>query len=761
MNKVHKYRGLRVLVIPIILYYMLVSPVLGILYISYSPKLLEGDPIKFIKGEAQDSLINAAKSLQDQGDSLFEATKSLKFDGDSIIGLDSLIQQAENLNLDSIEDASGNLKLDLSNTNNKGLFSKGESVFFNWVLIALVIAFVFSLPYKIYFRRKRKNRKIPKNIQNFCRKTILYTPIITAGIIAIPFLVRNYMLIEQLFISNVFEEEFRREMFMKYWYIFLLSSLLTIAFTYTWQKHNMQLKYIHHIFTPTELRKKIFRFKGGKIKYRLVFSSFLTTLLPLTIVVAYLFMSLTSLSEIGLYEPTIGEHKVIFGEYAKMFKEVDTKDFFEHNNPSYINVVDTILMFFGIGAGIFVTIIYLVLFVRWTNSDIIYPVKELLRNMQKTTGGQLENYTLVRTNDEIGELSENYNVMTSKLHEYVSHIDKMNAGLEQKVKERTAEIQAQKEEIEAQRDEVESQRDEIERQRDYVIEQRDLIILQKKAITDSIEYAGNIQSAILPPLDYLKSILNEHFIFFKPRDIVSGDFYWAHKIQNKAENKIIIVAADSTGHGVPGAFMSMLGVTLLNEIIIKKNITNPALVLDNLKENVVNSLHQTNEVGKPKDGIDLAICVIDYKAMKLEYAGAYNPVYLLRKVSSIEEFSELEKSFDADLFRLRNYNNKALIEIRADKNPIGISHKARKSYLLKTIDIRKDDELYLFSDGYADQFGGPKRLKFLYSSFKQLLVDVSENDMETQKLEIIKSFNDWKGHEKQVDDILVIGIKID
>ncbi|NJO90141.1 MAG: methyl-accepting chemotaxis protein [Chloroflexia bacterium] len=340
----------------------------------------------------------------------------------------------------------------------------------------------FSLPYKIYFRRKRKKRNIPKQIQQFCRKTILYNPAIVAGIIAVPFLVQNFNLVDQLFISDVFEEEFRREMFLKYWYIFLLSSILTIALTYTWQKHNVQLKYLQHIFSAEELRKKVFRFKGGKIKYRLVFSSFLTTLLPLTIVVAYLFMSLTSLSEVGLYEPTMGETKVVFGKYDVMFDEGDKKAFIEHNDPKYINVVDTILMFFGIGAGIFVTIIYLILFVRWTNSDIIHPVKELLRNMQKTTGGQLENYTLVRTNDEIGELSENYNVMTSKLHEYVSHIDKMNAELEQKVKERTAEIQAQKEEIEAQRDEVESQRDEIERQRDYVIEQRDLIILQKKLL---------------------------------------------------------------------------------------------------------------------------------------------------------------------------------------------------------------------------------------------------------------------------------------
>ncbi|NJO90142.1 MAG: SpoIIE family protein phosphatase, partial [Chloroflexia bacterium] len=161
-------------------------------------------------------------------------------------------------------------------------------------------------------------------------------------------------------------------------------------------------------------------------------------------------------------------------------------------------------------------------------------------------------------------------------------------------------------------------------------------------MTDSIEYAGNIQSAILPPKEHLKTILSEHFIFYQPRDIVSGDFYWANKIKNGKGEKTIIVAADSTGHGVPGAFMSMLGVTLLNEVIIKRNITNPASVLDFLKENVVSSLHQTDEVGKPKDGIDLAVCAIDHKKMSLEYAGAYNPVYLVRILKSDKDFTELE-----------------------------------------------------------------------------------------------------------------------
>jgi serine phosphatase RsbU (regulator of sigma subunit) len=517
---------------------------------------------------------------------------------------------------------------------------------------------------------------------------------------------------------------------------------------------------LQHIFTKEELKKRIFKSKSGKIRNRLVFNSFLTTLLPLSIVVAYLLMSITSLSEVGLYAPTQGEFKVIFGEYFKLLQGHNAPELIKEVNFYYINVIDTMLLFFGIGAGIVVTIIYLLFFVHWTNSDIVNPVNELLVNMQKTTAGQLENYSMVRTNDELGNLSENYNIMTSKLHEYISHIDKMNTELEQKVKDRTAEIQAQKEEIEAQRDEVESQRDEIERQRDYVIDQRDLIILQKKAITDSIEYAANIQSAILPPLDEMKKVLDNYFIYYKPRDIVSGDFYWAHKIKKKGENRIIAVAADSTGHGVPGAFMSMLGITLLNEIILKKGIYCPSEILDNLKENVVNSLHQTSDIGKSKDGIDLAICYIDFDKKRLEYAGAYNSIYIVRELKAENNDRGQSESIKLNEIKVDRYGSKVLYEIKADKNPIGISHKLNNKYNLRRFNLEAGDVIYLFTDGFADQFGGKKRLKFLYSRFKEMLSSVSSMPLDKQCEEINNQFNTWKGNEKQIDDILVIGIRI-
>ncbi|MFN8258924.1 MAG: SpoIIE family protein phosphatase [Bacteroidales bacterium] len=740
MQKVPKYRGLRVLVTPVILYYMLIFPMIGMIYITNAPKLIDLEKLESAFAR-KDSLAN----IEAKEPKLNNKGKEP----------DSLSIPDEN-EQDSVVKSKG-INIGIKTKDDNNILASGEKLFFNCFLISLILGFLFSIPFKIFFRRKRKGLSIPPKIDLYCKKTILYSPLITAFIISIPFLVQNLNLINHLFISNTLVEKFRRDTVLQYWAIFLLASVLTILYTYFWQKHKMQIRYLHHIFLPDELKKSIYKRKGGKIRNRLLFTSVVTSLLPLCIVASYLLMSITSLSEIGLKNPGPGDFKVIFGEYTKLFESVDLQEFITENNLFYINAIDTFLMFIGTGAGIFVTIIYIISFVRWTNSDIISPVQELLFNMQKTTGGQLQNYSVVRTNDELGELSENYNVMTGKLYEYVSHIDRMNAELDQKVKERTAEVIAQKEEIEAQRDELESQRDEIERQRDYVIEQRDFIINQKKAITDSIEYAGNIQKAILPPIEYLKKTLGDHFILFKPRDIVSGDFYWAYQIK---PGKVMIVVADCTGHGVPGAFMSMLGITLLNEIIIKNEIINPAEVLDHLKENVVNSLHQTHETGKSKDGIDISVCLVDYKKKKLKYAGAYNSVYVIRGYQDENEVDELKMTYFLPDFNIETKDKKVLVELKADKNPIGISVGHYQPYKLKEFEIKENDVIYLFSDGFADQFGGKKRLKFLYSRFKNVLIDNSLNEMDVQLTELGKSLQLWMGHEKQIDDILVLGLKM-
>jgi serine phosphatase RsbU (regulator of sigma subunit) len=260
-------------------------------------------------------------------------------------------------------------------------------------------------------------------------------------------------------------------------------------------------------------------------------------------------------------------------------------------------------------------------------------------------------------------------------------------------------------------------------------EQRDEIEQQQKELEESLRYAGSIQSALLPEERYFKNIFPDSLILFIPRDIVSGDFYWIYR----KKQKVVVVAADCTGHGVPGAFMSMLGVSFLNEIV-SKEIPRANIILNRLRENVMKALHQTGEITEHKDGMDIALCMVDLEQMELQFSGAFNPMYLVRKGT--------------------------LIEVRGDKMPIGIAPIEEKSFTNHILDIRKNDVIYIFSDGFADQFGGPEDRKFRYKPFKELLVKIHKQNMAKQKTILAKKFHRWKGDLEQIDDILIIGFKI-
>ena len=258
-----------------------------------------------------------------------------------------------------------------------------------------------------------------------------------------------------------------------------------------------------------------------------------------------------------------------------------------------------------------------------------------------------------------------------------------------------------------------------------------------KEITDSIYYAKNIQKAILPKEDLFKEYLKDYFILFLPRDIVSGDFYWA----TSKNDTLIFTAADCTGHGVPGAFMSMLGVAFLNEIVNKENILEPNQILNELRQLIMRSLQQKGGYSEQKDGMDISFCSFDKKQMKLKYAGANNPLYIIR--------------------------NSELIEYKGDKMPIAI-HLVMNDFTMHEIDVQENDTIFIFSDGYADQFGGPDGKKYKYKPFKELLISVSHFPMDKQKQIIHDNFKDWIAHKdhttgkqfEQVDDIVLIGIKI-
>lgn len=248
-------------------------------------------------------------------------------------------------------------------------------------------------------------------------------------------------------------------------------------------------------------------------------------------------------------------------------------------------------------------------------------------------------------------------------------------------------------------------------------------------ITDSIRYALRIQEAVLPQEELFKKFMPKHFIFFRPKDIVSGDFYW----MTQKDHLSVIVAADCTGHGIPGAFMSMLGISFLNAIIGEMEKPKANEILEQLRAQIIKSLHQTGKEGEAKDGMDIALCVFNNKTNELEFAGAYNALYHIR--------------------------NGELIEIKADRMPIAIHWNEDPPFISHKLQIENGDTIYLFSDGYADQFGGPKGKKFMYKQFKNLLLSIQDFSMEKQKDILAEKFDKWKGELSQVDDVILMGIR--
>ena len=260
-------------------------------------------------------------------------------------------------------------------------------------------------------------------------------------------------------------------------------------------------------------------------------------------------------------------------------------------------------------------------------------------------------------------------------------------------------------------------------------EQKNKIEKQKQEITDSIHYAQRIQSAVLPSSSIIKDTVTDYFILYLPRDIVSGDFYWMGRV----DNKVVILAADCTGHGVPGAFMSMLGVAFLNEIINKKKIYLPNKILDELRNHVIEALKQEGKVGEAKDGMDMSIITIDLDNNKLYYAGANNPLYFIQ--------------------------NGEMLQVKADKMPVAIYHKINP-FQLHQFKIKKNDMIYIFSDGYQDQFGGNDGRKYMTKRFREYLSELEKYPLTEQKEKLHNEFLAWKGDRHQVDDVLVFGIKI-
>lgn len=276
----------------------------------------------------------------------------------------------------------------------------------------------------------------------------------------------------------------------------------------------------------------------------------------------------------------------------------------------------------------------------------------------------------------------------------------------------------------ARTEEIQEQKSEIERSRDEIAK-------YAKDITDSIKYAKRIQKAIFPAWQDVQEILPDAVVFFQSKDLVSGDFYFADQVGSKR----IFAAVDCTGHGVPGGFMSIVANNLLQQAIKQLGLTKPSEILEYLNRGITNTLHQTYEESSVKDGMDIALCCWDEKTNKLEYAGAYNPLYIFR--------------------------NGKLIEIKGNRFPVGtfVGEEIRE-FTNHEIDVESGDMLYIFSDGFADQFGGPNGKKFMIKRFKAMLEDIHRRPLDEQYDLLVKHLKNWKGNLEQVDDIIVLGVKI-
>jgi serine phosphatase RsbU (regulator of sigma subunit) len=274
----------------------------------------------------------------------------------------------------------------------------------------------------------------------------------------------------------------------------------------------------------------------------------------------------------------------------------------------------------------------------------------------------------------------------------------------------------------------------IEDQHLFVKKQNVQLSEQNEQITSSFQYANKIQNALLPPENLFSEVFQDYFVYYQPRNTVSGDFYWLKKIKNT----VVFVVADSTGHGIPGAFMSILGIAILNEIVNDERFDfetgTASMILNELRDKIKVSLRQKDENDPAKDGMDMAVIMMNIETKSIQFAGAYNPLYIIR-------------------------NNK-LTEVEGDKMPVGVYLKDNEPFSNKRAQLKEGDALYMFSDGFYDQFGGELGRKFMKKSFGDLLEEISDKPMSEQKQILHQTISEWKGTNEQSDDIVVAGIKI-
>jgi len=399
MKKVPKYISFRIFISSALLYFFLVIPFAGFMWVQKIPDLLKmeiGVDISQV-----DSLLKSRVKQQEQV--IQKSTQ--EYDTQDIL-ITNIYERATSKEKPDLE---------IKSTSHIG---KSFDYLLNAFLVSLIILGFFSVPFKRFFRRKKKQVFITQKLENHCRKWLLKTPLIHTVLFAIPLLVSLTYTTWALY-SNPLNNNVRFNLLQAYFYVSLLSSFLTILFVYYWSKHRVHLFYLETLFSDIELRKRIFKKNVGKIRDRLWISSGMTTLLPLSIVIFYIGLSVSSFKDLGITDITPEIRSILYGSYANLTEEISL------GNIIYINSINTYMMIVGIGTSIFVSLVYIFAFVRWTTLDIVFPVKELLYNIHKTGEGEGDaNFSIVRTNDEIGELSEGFNIMAQRIKD---HIDDINA----------------------------------------------------------------------------------------------------------------------------------------------------------------------------------------------------------------------------------------------------------------------------------------------------------------------------------------------
>ncbi len=428
-KRIPRFHGFRIYAFSTMLYYLLVLPFLLILTIKYTPALRERTQSRStIENLIPDSSSHSIDTLNLIMDSLIRQRGAR-----IAMPEDSITEPSDTANTPSI--FINNQGVQLSNTRGEDndftddstQIGKAFNLMLNMFLISFFLGFLFNLPFKRYFSKKRKGKPIPTRLFKFCKRYLLKSPLINAGIFGLAFIVAHSSMLYTLLSDSAFTNDWEKSLFVHLFYISLTASVLSLMFVYFWEKHRVHIRYIEHIYTKEELLKRIFNIKVGRIRNRMFLSSAMTTLLPLTIVILYLFLSITYLEDLNHKEFTEAQKNILFGDYT-IYRDLFIGDNGELNIPGwsfYINAMNSFFMFIGIYSSVFIAFVYILFLVKWTTQDIVHPVKELLNSMRKTGQGELDHFSIVRTNDEIGELTEGYNEMTKRIGTYISDISEM------------------------------------------------------------------------------------------------------------------------------------------------------------------------------------------------------------------------------------------------------------------------------------------------------------------------------------------------